>query len=124
MILNHSKIEDHSRANRGRRSKTMPDNDVLTKMSGWSRKQFRGVIERSSLEVCEIKLITVTRLPLPRAKSDALIDRSSWRGATTACVSLRADQSVTFRRRHTGQRTGKLPVRSYHDPGDSARESQ
>lgn len=30
-------------------------------------------------------------------------------------VSLRADQSVTFHRRRTSQRTGKLPVRSYHD---------
>lgn len=50
-----------------------------------------------------------------------MIDRSSWRGATTPCVSLRADQSVTFRRRHTGQRTGKLPVRSYHGPRGSVR---
>lgn len=30
-------------------------------------------------------------------------------------VSLRADQSVTFHRRRSSQRTGKLPVRSYHD---------
>lgn len=30
-------------------------------------------------------------------------------------VSLRADQSVTFHRRRASQRTGKLPVRSYHE---------
>jgi len=59
----------------------------------------------------------------PAEPSRAVASRRAQTMAGGTGVSLRADQSVTFHRRYTSQRTGKLPVRSHHDRA-SARESQ